>query len=52
MMKRIVIRHGRILDIETGCADLADMLIEDGTIKMIGAPDTAAPGDAEVLIDP
>ena len=49
MMKRIVIRHGRILDIETGRADLADMLIEDGTIKMIGAPDMAAPGDAEVI---
>ena len=49
MMKRIVIRHGRILDIETGRADLADMLIEDGTIKMIGAPDMTAPGDAEVI---
>src|ERR1700732_2486753 len=48
-MKHIVIRHGRVLDIETGRADFADVLIEGGTIKTIGAADMAAPQDAEVI---
>src|ERR1700724_4070058 len=48
-MKHIAIRHGRVLDIETGRADFADVLIEGGTIKTIGAPAMAAPQDAEVI---
>src|ERR1700732_2608133 len=48
-MKHVAIRHGRVLDIETGRADFADVLIEGGTIKTIGAPAMAAPQDAEVI---
>jgi cytosine/adenosine deaminase-related metal-dependent hydrolase len=48
-MKRLVIRDGRVIDIETRRADLADILIEDGTIRIIGSPGMAAPEDAETI---
>jgi guanine deaminase len=48
-MKRLVIRHGRVLDVETRRADHADILIEDDTIRSVGPPGMAAPEDAESL---
>ena len=48
-MKRLIIRDGRVLDVETGRADLADILVEDDTIRSIGAPGMAAPDDAEPI---
>src|SRR6188472_2628491 len=46
-MKRLVIRDGRVLDVETRRADHADILIEDDTIRSVGPPGMAAPEDAE-----
>jgi 5-methylthioadenosine/S-adenosylhomocysteine deaminase len=48
-MKRLIIRDGRVLDLEGRRAELADLLIEDGTIRSIGAPGMAAAGDAEPI---
>jgi 5-methylthioadenosine/S-adenosylhomocysteine deaminase len=46
-MKRLIIRDGRVLDVESGRAELADVLVEDDTIRSIGPPGMAAPDDAE-----
>ena len=46
-MKRLIIRDGRVLDLETRRAHFADILIEDDTIRSVGPPGMAAPGDAE-----
>ena len=44
-----ILRGGRVLDIAAGTAALADILIEDDTIREIGAPGSAAPdGAAEI----
>src|SRR3984893_18426054 len=51
-MKRMIIRGGRVLDIEARRAELADILIEDGTIRSVAPPGTAAPQDAEIVNAP
>jgi cytosine/adenosine deaminase-related metal-dependent hydrolase len=51
-MKRMIIRGGRVLDIEARRAELADILIEDGTIRSVAPPGTAAPQDAELVNAP
>src|SRR5438874_5152056 len=48
-MNHLIIRDGRVLDLEGGRASLADLLIEDGTIRSIGPPGMAAPEDAEPI---
>jgi guanine deaminase len=48
VMQRMVIRGGRVLDIETRRAELADILIENGTIRSVG-PIPSAPQDAEIV---
>jgi 5-methylthioadenosine/S-adenosylhomocysteine deaminase len=48
-MKHFIIRDGRVLDVETRRADLADILIEDGMIRAIGPPGMSAPEDAETI---
>lgn len=48
-MTTLLIRGGRLLDIEGHAAPLADILVEDGTIREIGAPGLAAPEGAEVF---
>src|SRR6266853_110812 len=45
-MAYTILRGGRVLDIAAGTADLADILIEDDTIREIGAPGCPAPADA------
>ncbi len=45
-MAYTILRGGRVLDIASGTADLADILIEDDTIREIGAPGCAAPAEA------
>jgi 5-methylthioadenosine/S-adenosylhomocysteine deaminase len=45
-----VLRGGRVLDIAAGTAALADILVEDDTIREIGPPGLAAPEGA-VAID-
>src|SRR5437868_5750287 len=48
-MSYTMIRGGRVLDIERGTAELADILVEDDTIREIGPPGLAAPeGAAEI----
>src|SRR5216684_6148711 len=42
-MAYTILRGGRVLDIAAGTADLADILIEDDTIREIGPPGCAAP---------
>jgi 5-methylthioadenosine/S-adenosylhomocysteine deaminase len=51
-MKRMIIRGDRVLDIEARRAELADILIEDGTIRSVAPPGTAAPQDAEIVNAP
>jgi 5-methylthioadenosine/S-adenosylhomocysteine deaminase len=47
MTSRItILRGGRVLDIAAGTAELADILIEDDTIRAIGPPGLPAPPDA------
>lgn len=41
-----ILRGGRVLDIATGTAELADILIEDDTICEIGVPSCLAPPEA------
>src|SRR5262252_7242420 len=41
-----ILRGGRVLDIAAGTAELADILIEDDTIREIGAPGCPAPPQA------
>jgi 5-methylthioadenosine/S-adenosylhomocysteine deaminase len=48
-MRRLVIRNGRVLDLETRRAELADILIEDGTIRAVGPPGMTVPDDAETI---
>jgi guanine deaminase len=45
-MGHTILRGGRVLDIAAGTAELADILIEDDTIREIGPPGSPAPGDA------
>src|SRR5438067_2219627 len=45
-MAHTMLRGGRVLDIAAGTADPADILIEDDTIREIGAPGCPAPADA------
>jgi guanine deaminase len=44
-----ILRGGRVLDIAAGTAELADILIEDETIREIGPPGRAAPAEAVEL---
>jgi 5-methylthioadenosine/S-adenosylhomocysteine deaminase len=48
-MAHTIIRGGRVLDIAAGTAELADILIEDDTIREIGPPGLAAPEGAAVI---
>jgi len=48
-MSYTMIRCGRVLDIAAGTAELADILIEDDTIREIGPPGIAAPEGAAVV---
>ena len=41
-----ILRGGRVLDIAAGTAEPADILVEDDTIREIGAPGCPAPADA------
>lgn len=45
----IVIRSGRVLDIATGRAEPADMLVEGDTIRAVGPPGLAVPDGARVI---
>src|SRR6202048_2461727 len=45
-MAYTILRGGRVLDIAAGTAELADILIEDDTIREIGPPGCAAPAEA------
>ena len=45
-MAYTILRGGRVLDIAKGTADFADILIEDDTIREIGAPGCPAPEGA------
>jgi 5-methylthioadenosine/S-adenosylhomocysteine deaminase len=48
-MAYTILRGGRVLDIAAGTAEPADILIEDDTIREVGAPGCAAPeGAAEI----
>jgi 5-methylthioadenosine/S-adenosylhomocysteine deaminase len=44
-MAYTILRGGRVLDIAVGTAEFADILIEDDTIREIGAPGCPAPAD-------
>ena len=48
-MPHTIIRGGRVLDIGRGTAEPADILIEDDTIREIGAPGIAAPEGATAI---
>jgi guanine deaminase len=48
-MAHTIIRGGRVLDIDTGTAEPADILIRDDTIAEIGPPGLAAPEDATLV---
>ena len=48
-MPHTIIRGGRVLDIATGTAELADILVEDDTIREIGPPGLAAPEGATAI---
>src|SRR3984893_18048581 len=48
-MAHMIIRGGRVLDIAAGTAELADILIEDDTIREIGPPGIAAPEGAAAI---
>jgi guanine deaminase len=41
-----ILRGGRVLDISAGTLEAADVLIENDTIREIGAPGCAAPPQA------
>src|SRR6202165_72051 len=45
-MAYTILRGGRVLDIAAGTAELADILIEDDTIREIGPRGWAAPAEA------
>jgi 5-methylthioadenosine/S-adenosylhomocysteine deaminase len=44
-----ILRGGRVLDIAAGSAELADILVEDDTIREIGPPGLAAPEGAAAI---
>src|SRR5213594_163459 len=48
-MAHTVLRGGLVLDIAAGTAAAADILIEDDTIRELGAPGCAAPADAREI---
>src|SRR5947209_13787128 len=48
-MAYTMIRGGRVLDIDRGAAEPADILIEDDTIREIGPPGLAAPEGAATI---
>ena len=48
-MAHTIMRGGRVLDIDRGTAEPADILIEDDTIREIGPPGFAAPDGARVI---
>src|SRR5438874_6740130 len=48
-MSYTIIRGGRVLDIDRGTAEPADILIEDDTIREIGPPGLAAPEGAATI---
>src|ERR1700731_1375143 len=48
-MAHTIIRGGRVLDIDRGTAEPADILIEDDTIREIGPPGLAAPEGATAV---
>ena len=48
-MSYTMIRGGRVLDIAAGTAELADLLIEDDTIREIGPPGIPAPDGAAAI---
>jgi 5-methylthioadenosine/S-adenosylhomocysteine deaminase len=48
-MAHMIIRGGRVLDIAAGTAELADILVEDDTIREIGPPGLAAPDGVAVI---
>src|SRR5437762_5603702 len=48
-MSYTMIRGGRVLDIDRGTAEPADILIEDDTIREIGPPGLAAPEGAATI---
>src|ERR1700719_4884930 len=48
-MAYTILRGGRALDIAAGTAELADILIEDDTIREIGPPGLAAPDGATLI---
>jgi guanine deaminase len=48
-MPHTIIRGGRVLDIAAGTAELADILVEDDTIREIGPPGLAAPEGATLV---
>ncbi len=45
-MSHTIVRGGRVLDIAAGTAELADILIEDDTIREVGPPGSPAPEGA------
>jgi 5-methylthioadenosine/S-adenosylhomocysteine deaminase len=45
-MARTILRGGRVLDINAGTADFADVLIDGDTIREVGPPGLPAPEDA------
>src|SRR5437868_66550 len=48
-MAHTIIRGGRVLDIDKGTAEPADILIEDDTIREIGPPGIPAPEGATAI---
>src|SRR4249920_2932354 len=48
-MAYTIVRGGLVLDIRAGTADLADILIEDDTIREVGPPGSAAPAEAREI---
>ncbi len=48
-MAYTILRGGLVLDIRAGTAEPADILIEDDTIRELGAPGCAAPEDASEI---
>src|SRR5436309_11268964 len=51
-MAYTMLRGGRVLDIAAGTAEPADILVEDDTIREIGAPGCPAPADAAEIAAP
>jgi len=48
-MAHTILRGGRVLDIDRGTAEPADILVEDDTIREIGPPGLAAPEGATII---